>query len=249
MDMLFHVSTWAVVSIVIEVAAKWMTPTSPSLANEETDILLPNTIQTTKWRYSSTPNALLFDFSDLDIRKEQFLSMIQSSLPSNVTASIRPVDEALAEIAIDEPEELISLHKQVRSILKNKGLHLKDRNIWLKPTTTLSLDPNLVFWQIRISEYPKVMGNDSYKQKIADTISNSFQKRDKSKLGKSVLVISGENVIFSNAIADQDSKQCTVTILAEEYTITPPPFVNPIRKLIYMPFLKRYLPIEISQIE
>ncbi|KAI8644096.1 hypothetical protein BD408DRAFT_481512 [Parasitella parasitica] len=188
-------------------AAKWMTPSSPSSTNEDTDILLSNTIQTTKWKYSNTPNALLFDFSDLNLKKDQFLPMIQSSLPSNVTASIRPVGELLAEIAIQEPEEPNSLHKQVHSILKNKGLHLRDRNIWLKPTATLSTDPNLVFWQMRLSEYPKSMENDSYKQRIADAISKSFQKRDKSKLNNSILVISGDNVFFSNTTANQDSKQ------------------------------------------
>jgi hypothetical protein len=257
-EMSFHISTLAVITMAAKIVYKLMTSSnssSPS-TNEETvksagsSINLPSkTIQTTKWTYSSTPNALLFDFSELNMKKEQFIPMIKSSLPSNIIASIRPIGELLAEISIQDQEVLNSIHKQVHSILKNKGLHLKDKNIWLKPTPTLSSNPNLVFWQIRLLEYPKSMINDSFKKIIADTIRKSFQKRDKSKPGEGVLVISGDNVFFSNTKADYHSKQCSVTILAEEYTIIPPPFINPIRKLVYMPFMRRYLPIEISLVE
>lgn len=254
-EMTFHISALAVITIAVEIISKLMIPSSPS-TNEETiksadsSIDLPSTtIQTTKWTYSSAPNALLFDFSELNMKKEQFIPMIKSSLPSNIIASIQPIGELLAEIAIQDREELNSLHKQAYSILKNKGLHLKDKNIWLKPTLTLSSNSNLVFWHIRLLEYPKSMVNDSFKRRIADTVSKSFQKRDKSKPGEGVLVINDDNVFFSNTKADLDSKQCSVTILAKEYTITPPPFINPIRKLIYVPFMRRYLPIEISQVE
>ncbi|KAL9543700.1 hypothetical protein PS6_009149 [Mucor atramentarius] len=196
--------------------------TGKSAPDSLLDLRSNTTIQTTKWIYSKAPNSLLFDFCELNMRKDHILPLIRASLPSNI----------------------------VHSILKNKGLHVKDRNIWLKPTQALIADPNLVFWHLRLTEYPISMKDSLYKKKITDTVESSFSKKDKSNPGKSVLVVDTDNVYFSGYYgADRNSKHCAINILAKEYTVIPPPSINPIRKLIYVPFLKRYLPIEISLVK
>ncbi|KAL9548659.1 hypothetical protein MBANPS3_005579 [Mucor bainieri] len=262
----FQATTVAVITMIAKVALYVMSNPEPATtttaaaaaagdeeaADKSALIDLPpnSTMQTTTWRYSKTPNALLFDFGMLNMKKEQMLSCIKASLPANIHVYVQSISGLLAEIAIldqDTNDATHALHKQAYSILKNKGLHLKDKNIWLKPTSTLTMYPNFVSWQLRLSGYPTSMMDDMYKQKIADTIKDAFGKRSKENLGK-------KNVLFSSTSSccggrDRDYQHCSVTILVKEYTITPPPSINPIRKLIYVPFLKDYLPIDISRVE
>ncbi|KAL7322505.1 hypothetical protein PS15p_211500 [Mucor circinelloides] len=259
--MVFHVAMLAAITMIAEVVSRLIPSPVNTTGDEDTtgksapdsllDLRSNTTIQTTKWIYSKAPNSLLFDFCELNMRKDHILPLIRASLPSNIVASIRPIGDLLAEITIrQDQDETNSLHKQVHSILKNKGLHVKDRNIWLKPTQALIADPNLVFWHLRLTEYPISMKDSLYKKKITDTVESSFSKKDKSNPGKSVLVVDTDNVYFSGYYgADRNSKHCAINILAKEYTVIPPPSINPIRKLIYVPFLKRYLPIEISLVK
>ncbi|GAN03007.1 hypothetical protein MAM1_0032c02457 [Mucor ambiguus] len=253
-----NTTTSVAITMVAKVVFYFTSNPGPVAGDEDADksaqgslIDLPSdtTIQTTTSIYSKTPNGLLFDFSELNMRKEQIIPFIKASLPSNVVACIRPIDDLLAEITIWDQGGTNSLHKMVHSILKSKGLHLKNKNIWLKPTQTLTLHPNLVSWQLRLSAYPKSMRNDVYKQKIAHTIKRTFGKRGKENYSKSVLVVDAENVLFSNYESNPDFQHCSIIILVKEFTIIPPPSINPIRKLIYVSFLKNYLPIEISLVK
>ncbi|KAK4510163.1 uncharacterized protein ATC70_006335 [Mucor velutinosus] len=254
MEIVFQSTALAAITRIAKAVSDSMSNLALTTENVGTDKSAPNslinlpshtTILTTKWIYSRDPNALLFDFGELNLKKEQIVPFIRASIPANITACIRPISSLLVEITILGQDEANPLHKQAYSILKNKGLHLKDKNIWLKPTQTLTMYPNLVFWQLRLSGYPKSMTGDIYKQKIADTIKCSFDKRDRGHFGKSVLVVDAENVLFSNSKTDRNIQHCFVTILVKEYTIHPPPSINSTRKLIYIPFLKTYLPIEI----
>lgn len=262
--MVFQSTALAAITMVANVVSHLMSnpvpPTSTTTDDEDADksaqesslIDLPSntTLQATEWIYSKAPNALLFDFGKLNMKKEQIMPFIKPSLPPTTVACIRPISDSLAEITILDQDGANFLHKQVHSILKNKGLHLKDRNILLKPTQTLTIYPNLVYWQLRLSKFPKSMKDDACKQRIADTIKTLFGRRDKNHFGKNIVLVDAENILFSNCSeTDQDAQHCSITILAKEYTIIPPPSINPIRKLIYVPFLKKHLSIDISLVK
>lgn len=258
--MVFQSTVLTAIAMIAKVVSSFVSNPAPTNDDDENadksaqdpliDLPPDSTVQTRKWIYSKAPNGLLFDFSELNMKKEQIIPFIKASLPAHVKACIRPISDLVAEIDILDQNEPNSLHKQVYSILKNKGLHLRNKNIWLKPTQTLTMYPNLVSWQLQMFGYPKSMTGDIYKRRIADTIESSFGRRNKRDFSKSVLTVDAKNVLFSNCVArDEDSQHCSITILVKEYTINPPPSINPIRKLIYLPFLKTHLPIEISLVE
>jgi hypothetical protein len=174
--------------------------------------------------------------------------MVKTSLPPHVL--IRDIKllrdtEALVELVLENPDEnnakSCMLHNQTRSVLEHKGLDIKALDVWVKPTLTLAVSEQVTYWRMRIYEFfPTTTGDLLPKRKklasnIVGAISRAFYRKKGAEKG--TLHVDSDKVFFEVG---------SVTVLIEERQV---PLIDPQRKLLFFPFLHRYLPIETSLIK
>jgi hypothetical protein len=198
--------------------------------------------QTATWRYSDTPNSFLFDFSGIlnSVTRERLQWMIKASLPPHVL--IRDIKllrgvEALVELILENSDQnnakTFMLHSQTRSILEHKGLYIQALSVWVKPTLTLSISEQVTYWRMQVYEFfPTDTATNKLASNITGAISRAFYRK---KDEKGTLHV---RQVFIEV--------GTATVLIEERQV---PLIDPQRKLLFFPFLHRYLPIEILLIQ
>lgn len=206
-----------------------------------------SSIQTCTWTYSDTPNSFLFDFTGVltTIPRDHLVLIIKTSLPAHtVIRDIKRLHdtETWAELVLANPDEnnakSCMLHNQTRSILEHKGLYINALDVWIKPTLTLAVSEQVTHWRMQIFEFFPTdhlsLKRDEIASSIAAAISRAFYRK---KGEKGTLHVKRNQVFFDVG---------KVTVLIEERDM---PLVDPQRKLLFFPFLNRYLPIETTLIE
>ncbi|KAI8372433.1 hypothetical protein BD560DRAFT_446435 [Blakeslea trispora] len=212
------------------------------------------TVSTLKWQYTDEPNTLVFDFEELDVSQHDVVQLIKSNLPPNTRYCISKYANSryLVSVSLDglqesteEHPQLAIRHKQLFSILKYRGLYIKQRNVFLYPTIGLcSSNVAVNFWCFEILDLSKSAFDcnpTELKTHVAREVAYTFGKSSV----ESMILIDSNNIKLSS------KKNGSIVLLAQEVLLTqnsPSCLQSPIKKLVFIPFLKSYFPLIATKI-
>ncbi|KAI8372597.1 hypothetical protein EDC96DRAFT_606087 [Choanephora cucurbitarum] len=211
------------------------------------------TVSTLRWQYTDEPNTLVFDFEEVDVSKHDIVQLVESNIPPNTRYHISKyanssylVSVSLECLQDDQEEHLQTIirHKQLFSILKYRGLYIKQLDVLLCPTLGLCLtDAGVNFWRFEVLDLSRsALDYDptELKAQVAREITCTLGKN----LAENALLIHSKDIGVSN------KKNGSVVLLAQEILMKKNShhLDDPIKKLIYIPFLKSYFPLIATKI-
>ncbi|OBZ83394.1 hypothetical protein A0J61_08555 [Choanephora cucurbitarum] len=210
-------------------------------------------VSTLRWQYTDEPNTLVFDFEELNVSKHDIVQLVESNIPPNTRYHISKyansnylVSVSLECLQDNQEEHLQTIirHKQLFSILKYRGLYIKQLDVLLCPTLGLcSTDTAVNFWRFEVLDLSRsALDYDptELKAQVAREITCTIGKN----LAENALLIHSKDIGVSN------KKNGSVVLLAQEILMKKNShhLDGPIKKLIYIPFLRSYFPLIATKI-
>lgn len=249
MGVLLQISAWAVTTMAAEYTFhKYLCPKEIKSDRSHLIPAMPNItetkiIQTMTWKIASQPNSLLFDFSGLEIDRQEIFDVIRSNLSPLVSTGVKicSENELLIELMLESSN--ILLLKQTRSILKHRGMKITS-SVCLKPTSTLSFDNQVQYWMIRIFNLPLdtslLLDQDEHKKKLSVAITNSFSQ--------SAITVKPKNIHYETVTKLSNTiLSGTVTVLIKE-VVYKESIITANRRFVYLSCYKHQFPVNIKSL-
>ncbi|KAG2195859.1 hypothetical protein INT47_012400 [Mucor saturninus] len=250
MGVLLQISAWAVTTIAADYTFhRYLCPKDTKIPIATViavnEIEEPKkVVQTMAWQIASQPNSLLFDFSGLGIDRQQIFDVLHSNLSPLVTAGVKISSDNANVMEITLQSTNVLLLKQTRSILKHRGMKLIKPSIYLLPTSTLSHDPQTLYWVVRIFHLPLdatlLLDQDQHRKKLAEAVTNSFNQ--------SAITVKPKNIFYETVTRLSNTIYTgTVSVLMEE-DVFKKSVITAQRRFVYLSFYKHHFEIDIKSL-